>query len=158
MLSSIDTTEAKSSFRFRVKSLPGVLVNWAWFRAMSRIVVFINFFNFAACELMMYPPCNELGLLFITRAVFSNALLKTAAHFCPLVKCFLLFSKETVKRKIPRTFLWYEVSFLSSYLNDIGREAGCFADVRSVLPEGHFTDLVLYQQKVMHDYLQSCTK
>ena len=86
---------------------------------MSRIVVFINFFNFAACELMMYPPCNELGLLFITRAVFSNALLKTAAHFCPLVKCFLLFSKETVKRKIPRTFLWYEVSFLSSYLNDI---------------------------------------
>jgi hypothetical protein len=51
-------------------------------------------------------------------------LLKTAAHFCPLVKCFLLFSKETVKRKIPRTFLWYEVSFLSSYLNDIGRQAG----------------------------------
>ena len=124
MLSSIDTTEAKSSFRFRVKSLPGVLVNWAWFRAMSRIVVFINFFNFAACELMMYPPCNELGLLFITRAVFSNALLKTAAHFCPLVKCFLLFSKETVKRKIPRTFLWYEVSFLSSYLNDIGHKGG----------------------------------
>ena len=126
MLSSIDTTEAKSSYRFRVKSLPGVLVNWAWFRAMSRIVVFINFFNFAACELMMYPPCNELGLLFITRAVFSNALLKTAAHFCPLVKCFLLFSKETVKRKIPRTFLWYEVSFLSSYLNDIGRLARVF--------------------------------
>ena len=74
----------------------------------------------------MYPPCNELGLLFITRAVFSNALLKTAAHFCPLVKCFLLFSKETVKRKIPRTFLWYEVSFLSSYLNDIGLTAGLF--------------------------------
>ena len=78
----------------------------------------------------MYPPCNELGLLFITRAVFSNALLKTAAHFCPLVKCFLLFSKETVKRKIPRTFLWYEVSFLSSYLNDIARQGGLFVLVR----------------------------
>jgi hypothetical protein len=47
-------------------------------------------------------------------------LLKTAALFGSFVKLFLLFFSE----KIPRTFFEYEVSFLSSYLNDIGLPAG----------------------------------
>jgi len=94
MLSKTDITEAKSSFRLRVKSFPGDCVNCSLFRAMSRIVVFNSFFSFAACELIVHPPCNELGSLLITRAVFSKALLKTAAHFCSLVKLFLHFSQK----------------------------------------------------------------
>ena len=98
-----------------IKSFPGDCTNSTLFCAMFRIVVFNSFFSFAAWELIVYPPCNELGSLFITRAVFSKALLKTAAHFSCFVKLFLRF----FKRKIPRTFFWYEVFFLSSYLNDI---------------------------------------
>lgn len=94
MLSKIDITEVKSSFRFRVKSFPGDFVNRSLFRAISWMVVFNSFFSFAACELIVHPPCNEPGSLFNTRAVFSNALLKTAALFCPFVKLFLLFSQK----------------------------------------------------------------
>ena len=106
-----------------IKSFPGDCTNSTLFCAMFRIVVFNSFFSFAAWELIVYPPCNELGSLFITRAVFSKALLKTSAHFSCFVKLFLRF----FKRKIPRTFFWYEVFFLSSYLNDIAFTGGVFA-------------------------------
>ena len=122
MLSKIEITEAKSSFRLREKSFPGDCVNWSLFRAISWMVVFNSFFSFAACELIVHPPCNELGSSFITRAVFSKALLKTAALLRSFVKLFLRFFSE----KIPHTFFWYEVSFLSSYLNDIGRVPAAF--------------------------------
>ena len=115
-----EITEAKLNFRLLEKSLPGVRAYCSLCCAMSKIVVFNSFFSFAACELIMHPPCNELGSHFITRAVFSNNLLKTAAHFCPFVKLFLRLFK---KKNTPYLF-WYKVFFLSSYLNDIGRPAG----------------------------------
>ena len=78
-----------------IKSFPGDCTNSTLFCAMFRIVVFNSFFSFAAWELIVHPPCNELGSLFITRAVFSKAVLKTAAHFYALVKLFLrLFQKK----------------------------------------------------------------
>ena len=80
------------------------------------MIVFNSFFNFAACELIVHPPCNELGSLFITRAVFSKTVLKTAAHFFSLVKLFLRF----FKRKIPHTFLGTRYSSCHLILMTLG--------------------------------------
>ena len=74
------------------------------------MIVFNSFFSFAACELIVHPPCNEPGLLFNTRAVFSKALLKTAALFCPFVKLFLLFFRK--KYPVPS----FSTRYLSCHL------------------------------------------
>lgn len=63
----------------------------------------------------MRPPCNRLELPFITRAVFSKNLLKTAALFSTAVKLFFVFFQ------IKNTSHFQNVRdiFLSPYLNDI---------------------------------------
>ena len=39
---------------------------------ISRMIVFNRFFSFAACELIVHPPCNELASLLITRGPLQN--------------------------------------------------------------------------------------
>ena len=70
----------------------------------------------------MRPPCNRLELPFITRAVFSKNLLKTAALFSTAVKLFFVFFQ------IKNTSHFQNVRdiFLSPYLNDIAASAVIF--------------------------------